>query len=127
MQTVVWLDRESAKIFDWINGVPMHRKIDFAPNPHHHSRPMEDEENRSRKFFRDLAHALQESSRILIVGPGLAKHHFRNHLVEHHPMLLKRVVGCETVDHPTDHQITAFGGDFFEALNTSENPARLST
>lgn len=125
MQSVVWLDREHAKVFDWINGVPELRKLDFSPKNHHTHR-LQGDEKESRKFYHEIAQALESADAILILGPGMAKYHFRNHLAEHHPMLLKKVVGCEASDHMTEHQIAAYGANFFEERSAFENPAAIA-
>ena len=61
------------------------------------------------------AKLLEHSGRILIVGPGVAKHHFFTYLAEHQPQLSKKIAGIEMVDHPTDAQIAALTRTFFRA------------
>lgn len=53
---------------------------------------------------------------MLLVGPEDAKTHFQQHLERHHHEALgKKVIGVETVDHPTDGQIVALAKKFLKA------------
>lgn len=96
---VIWVDREHAKLFQF-SGEKMERKL--LQSSH-----------QERAFFSEAATHLKDASRVLILGPGVAKHHFQNYLLEHEPLLAKKVVGCETVDEPTDPQIAAFARKLF--------------
>ncbi len=115
---VVWVDREHAKLFQFSRD-KMERKSFESKGIEHHTHAPDgiDQKTRERKFFGELISHFQEPSKLLILGPGVAKHHFQNYLTEHHPALAKIIAGCETVDHPTDGQIAAsakkfFGSDF---------------
>lgn len=112
--SVVWIDREHAKIFQ-ISQEKMERKTIRSKHVEHHTHSIEDLDRMrfERVFFSDVAKSIEDASSILILGPGLAKHQFQTHLIEHHPLLAKRIAGCETVDHPTDAQIAAMAQSFF--------------
>lgn len=122
--SVVWIDREQAKVFQ-ISQEKMERKSIRAKHVEHHTHSIEeiDRARFARAFFTEVAKDLEGASSILILGPGLAKHQFQTHLVEHHPMLAKRIAGCETVDHPTDAQIAAMAQTFFK-LQTAAGAGR---
>ena len=111
---VIWVDREHAKLFQFSNE-KMERKHLQARHQDHHTHPVDDLDlkRRETKFFSEVTPHLSEATRILILGPGVAKHHFQNYLIEHFPILAKKVVGCENVDHPTDPQIAALARKFF--------------
>lgn len=115
---VIWVDREHARIFQFSNE-KMERKHLQARHQDHHTHPFDgiDQKKQESEFFTEVITHLAipevESTRILILGPGVAKHHFQNFLNEHQPALAKKVVGCETVDHPTDAQIAALARKFF--------------
>lgn len=113
---VVWVDRETAKVFQFSNE-KMERTVLHAQNSEHHTHALEsvDHQRQERSFFKDVVGRLAEAARILILGPGVAKHHFQTYLMEQFPAVAKRVVGCETVDHPTDPQIAALAKRFFGA------------
>ena len=83
---------------------------------HHHTASDKDKLHKDGgHFFNDVASKLKGMKEILLVGPGLAKNHFKTHLEKHHHAeLAKHIVGLETVDHPTDNQIIAVGRKFFK-------------
>lgn len=116
-ESAVWLDREHAKILMFGPGKekPEVRKV-TAHLLVHHTHRLEGDEKESRKFYHEVAQALVDADLILIMGPGLAKHHLRTHLIEHHPNLSRRVVGVESVDHPTEGQLTAYAARYFDRL-----------
>ena len=111
---VVWIDRQHAKLFHFSNE-KMERKNLSSSHPEHHTHREDrmDDDQHERKFFGEVARELAAAAQILILGPGVAKHHFQNHLAEHVPALAKKVAGCETVDHPSDAQIAALARRFF--------------
>jgi hypothetical protein len=94
-----------------------------APHRHIHKHPRGEETDKNRdkqrpddahRFFRELALALADTSEILIVGPSTAKLHFLNHVHHHDRALLPKIVGLETVDHPTDGQLVAYAKRYFK-------------
>jgi stalled ribosome rescue protein Dom34 len=68
-----------------------------------------------RRFFHDVAEGLRDAERILVMGPSTAKLQLLRYLREHEADLERRVVGVETVDHPTDRQIVAYVKAYFLA------------
>ena len=127
---VVWIDREHARIFE-ISSEKMERKTIKAHHGDHHTHRLDsiDQKNQEWHFFQEVANFLGKADRLLILGPGVAKYHFRSYLGEHTPVLAKKLVGCETVDHPTDNQIAAYAKNFFDLSveqMTSVNAAAAS-
>jgi stalled ribosome rescue protein Dom34 len=121
--TVVWVDKEQAKLFH-LTEEKMERESIRAPghpNHHTHGKDQLKDSQQDRRLFSEVANKIKGSTSILILGPGVAKHHFRNYLAEHQPALSRKVVGCETVDHPTDAQIAALARKFFWASATSNS------
>jgi stalled ribosome rescue protein Dom34 len=112
---VVWLDREHARVFEFSSS-KMERRNLTARHAEHHTHELDqlDRQTWEKAYFTDLTALLTGASRLLLVGPGLAKHHFQNYLSEHFPLLSKRVVGCEVVDHPTDGEIAAMARKVFK-------------
>ena len=60
-----------------------------------------------------MARELEGAERVLIVGPSTAKLQFVRHAHKHDPALEPRIVGVETVDHPTDRQLVAYSKRYF--------------
>jgi stalled ribosome rescue protein Dom34 len=115
---VVWIDGKEARVFE-VDGQAITPSIVNAPGPHIH-RKAKDQEVRVRNhpddehhFFRDVARALEGWEQILLVGPSKAKLHFLRYLQRHEPALEARIVGIETMDHPTDGQLVAHLREYF--------------
>lgn len=114
---VVWLDHENAKLFKMQMGSIDPTHIRKHATKHHTAHESQTSHNNpaDETFYHGIARSLEKADEILIVGPGLAKDHFRTHLEKHHHAnVLKKVVGCETVNHPTDAQIVAHARNFFK-------------
>ena len=121
---VVWVDRSEGKLFeftrDGVEKSALHaRKMDH----HTHRTDAFDRQRSEKNLFEKIALNLGDASQILIMGPGMAKHHFQSHLVEQCPAVARKIVGCETADHPTDQQITAFAAKFFKYTESAPNSA----
>lgn len=66
-------------------------------------------------YYHGVVEALAGAKEILVVGPGQAKVHLIKHIHAHDPLLADKVVGVETVDHPTDGQLVAYARKYFVA------------
>ncbi len=113
---VVFIDLESAKIFE-LHGDTVETHMHHRHEIRHHS-GSEKEQNahkNAEKFFHEVASHLKAAHELLLIGPGDAKVHFKTHLIQHDPEVGKKVVGVETVDHPTDGQMVALAKKFFKA------------
>ena len=116
--TIVWLDHEHAKLFPMHTGAvdPVHIKKHSVK--HHTARESQTKHNNpdDEAYYHGIAKSLETADEILLVGPGLAKDHFKAHLEKHHHRnILKKIVGCETMNHPSDGQILAHARNFFKA------------
>lgn len=111
--SVVWLDLEHAKIFH-LSDDRMEREELRAKHVDHHTHRRNQDEREPVMMYDQVAQRVREASRILILGPGLAKVHLLQRLKEKFPLLAKKVVGCETSDHPTDGQIAAYAQKYIQ-------------
>ena len=113
----VWIDHSEAKIFH----------VDdegFEPSkiqPHHHVKrhatttAEHAHQADALHFFQAVEKALADVEEILIVGPGSAKLELIKHVHNHNHLLAPKIIGVETVDHPTDGQLVAFVHKYFHA------------
>ncbi len=117
---VVFIDLEHAKIFE-LHGEQVESHLIHRHEIRHHSGVEKEQNNHKNadKFFHGVATHLKVAHELLILGPGLAKTHFKDHLEKHDPEIGKKVVGVETVDHPTDGQMVALAKKFFKAHATA--------
>jgi stalled ribosome rescue protein Dom34 len=68
-------------------------------------------------FYHEVVEALKGAQEILIVGPASAKLNLVKHIHSHDAKLSDKVVGVESVDHPTDGQLVAYARKYFAAAD----------
>lgn len=108
--TALWIDHEKAQIFDYsANGIE-ERSIVNSNNTY------KDEEHR-KKFFHEVAQALNNAEKVFILGPGTAKEEFKHHCENHHHKhLAQSIVGVSTMkDHATKAEILKEAGKFYSS------------
>lgn len=118
---VVWIDHLQAKVFFFDrNGFELHELKTTLPHRQTHNKAGTLDGKRSppdQGFYHDVAVALEPAMEWLIVGPGSAHIELEEHLRNHHPQLVDRIIGVQTVDHPSDSQIVAHARSFFRAAD----------
>jgi hypothetical protein len=65
------------------------------------------------QFYREVMEALGDAHEILVTGPSTAKIEFVKYLQRREVAGRRRVVGVETLDHPTDNEILVEARKFF--------------
>jgi stalled ribosome rescue protein Dom34 len=109
----VWIDHKEAKIF---HIEPEGFDVSKINAPHHHLTRKAEEQGRhagSDRFFHDVAEKLEDAEEILVVGPSSAKLDFIRYAHKHDRALEPKIVGVETLDHPTDGQLVAYVRHYF--------------
>ena len=127
----VWIDHSEARIFH-VDAETLDEKTVLAPKHHlqRHPKGPTAEHNHpddARRFFRSVAHELEGAERVLVVGPSTAKLQFIRYACEHDRSFESRLVGTETVDHPTDRQLVAYSKKYFSADDRMEGRPQTST
>ncbi len=115
----VWIDHNEARIFH-IDAEHLDEKTVPAPNHHVHRHPKgptgeHNHPDDAHRFFRAVATELEGAERVLVIGPSTAKLQFIRYASKHDRTLEPRIVGIETVDHPTDGQLVAYSKRYFAA------------
>ena len=116
----VWIDHNEAKIFHLTpDGFDAST---FEAPPRHVHRHQEATAERqhpadSARYYHEVARALEGVKEILVVGPATAKLEFVKHVHKHDRDLVDRIIGVETVDHPTDNQLVAHARRYFRAAD----------
>ena len=115
---IVWLDSAKAHVFELsLSGI---KTFEVKKEDTQHQK--------NDSLFKDLAQKLIACEKLLLMGPGLAKNHFKSYLNEHYThSLATHIVGTETCDHPTDNQILAIARNFFmhyDLFNVPIQPGR---
>lgn len=121
----VWLDHNEARIFH-ISRDGFDETVIHPEKPHRHlhrkSGPGAVSGRRATgdpAFYEEVSRALAESEEILIVGPSTAKLELIKYIHKHHAALGDKVLGLETVDHPSDRQIVAYARHYFEVADST--------
>ncbi len=114
----VWLDHNDAKVFH-IGAEEFDETLVHAPKHHvkGHTNPhVGHGETREQKVYFDaIVQAVGDAQEILVLGPSTAKLQLIKHTSKHDAGFAARVVGVETVDHPTDGQLVAYVRKYFRA------------
>jgi len=117
---IVWLDHHKATIIDFSfddqhvqrvaseHPVQLHRKS----GPMGAGRAPDD-----RHFFDGITKTIEMSHEVLVAGPGTAKVAYMSDLEKRHPVLAKKVVGVESLDHPSDGELLAFARRYFKRVD----------
>ena len=116
---VVWLDHREAKVFlITADDVERERIKAHAPHRqvHHKANEIGSGQVRdARKFFERILAELEDVDAWLIAGPGEAKKEFDKYLDQHAEELKKKLIGVETMDHPTDGELLAHARKLLKA------------
>ena len=114
---VVWIDHQEAHVIQFNGGTHenstittkskhgnVHQKAGVLSGHHQVSSPA---------YLHQVVEAVAGSNEILIVGPGVAKLELIKHINHHDAKISNKVVGVETVDHPSDGQLLAYAKKYF--------------
>lgn len=122
-KTAVWLDHHEARVLH-VEGASFDEASIASPSRHVHRHPVGAAEPHRhpddlQRFLRQIADALRDADQILVVGPATAKLQLLRYLGEREPAIERRVLGVETVDHPTDRQLVAYVRRYFKVAAAS--------
>lgn len=113
----IFLDHHEAKIFH-VAAESFEEKHLHAPHASlHQSQREKTHPSELSHFLEDVVKSTMDATEILVLGPGTAKLDFVKHVHKHHPTMVDRIVGVETVDHPTDRQIVAHARTAFRKID----------
>lgn len=118
------MDHQEARIFyfdpEHVEGTTV--KAPSAASHHKHPKGSEgvrEHPNDANVFFHDIVQALADVEKILVVGPATAKLEFIKYAHHHSRALESKIIGVETVDHPTAGQLVAYAKDYFRRLESA--------
>ncbi len=124
---VVWLDHREARVIHFnpdeideaiVKSEGRHKVVTSKMHLHHRAGSMEGyRAPEDQEYYHAVVEALGEAREWLVVGPGQAKLAFVKHVHAHDHALVGRIVGVETVDHPTAGQLVARARAYFRAAD----------
>ena len=114
---VIWIDHKEAHIM-FLSEAASEAEIIRSKSTHTHLHHKANEIGSGRvaldsKYLHSVIQAVKESKEILILGPGSAKLELIKHAHKHDAQIAEKIVGVETVDHPSDKEILAHARKFF--------------
>ena len=116
-RAIVWIDHAQARVIRFDRDTSSTRVIHpegGTPHLHHKANAIDDghlPENQA--YLHEVGQAIAGVDAVLVAGPANAKLELMKHLARHDPLLLDKVSGVQTVDHPTDGQLLDLGRRHF--------------
>lgn len=111
---IVWLDQAEAHVIHFNRDTSESEVIKTASNQHNKAGvEVSIQAADQSPYLNEVAAAIVEAAAVLIVGPGIEKMLLIKHLNAHHAGIADKVVGVESVDHPSDAQLLAYARTYF--------------
>ncbi len=107
---VVWIDHEKAQILQFD---AEHVEAQKVKAHTHHTAYHGSGVRTGHEFFGEVCDALAGISEVLVTGSHTSTADFRHYAEKHRPAAAKRIVGYETVDHPSEAQLVALARKYF--------------
>jgi stalled ribosome rescue protein Dom34 len=118
---VLWIDHHEARITYFNADEAEDVKIHPAhPARHLHCKAGSVDGRRASEdhdFYRRVADAVAEARAVLVTGPANAKTELMKHIERHSPQIAERVVGIETLDHPSEAALVAHARKYFRGAD----------
>lgn len=114
---VVWIDHQEAHIIHFnADSSTLEKVKTTSKEAHlHHRRGTlgSGKAETSQSYLHEVVESVADAKEVLVVGPGSAKLELIKHVHHHDPRVAEKIVGVETVDHPTDPQLLAYAKQCF--------------
>ena len=119
----VWIDHLEAKIFHIEKETFTESTLEPRRHVRRHSTTTAEHDHPAdaEHFYHAVVRALEGAEEVLIVGPATAKLELFKHIQVHDHALVSKIVGVETVDHPTDKQLAAHARKYFRAVDSGNS------
>ena len=119
---VVWLDHQEAHIIHFNSNTSTLEKVKTDTHQghlHHHRGALgSGKVQTSQDYLHAVAQSFSDAKEVLVVGPGSAKLELIKHVHQHDPKVAAKILGVETVDHPSDPQLLAFAKNCFVKIDS---------
>ena len=119
LRAVIWIDHLEAHVihFDAESSTFEKVKTDSKQvHLHHHRGTLgSGKAQTSQSFLHEVLESVADVDDVLVVGPGSAKLELIKHAHRHDSKIAEKIMGVETVDHPTDPQLLAYARRYFSS------------
>ncbi|HEX7641608.1 MAG TPA: translational machinery protein [Burkholderiaceae bacterium] len=114
---VIWIDHQKAHIMSFNKEDSDEQIVRAGPHAAHvHGKsgpPGSGHAQEDTAFFDHAVSTADGAKEILVVGPGVEKTLFAKYVAKSHPKFAEKIVGVETVDHPSSPQLLAYARKYF--------------
>lgn len=128
---VIWIDHSEAHVIHFdaeASESEVVKTKSTHPHLHHKSGSTgSGHAGSDKRYLHAVIEAVADAQEILVVGPGKAKLELLRHADQHDPKVAAKIVGVETVDHPTDRQLLAYARKAFVRIDQLNGTAALPT
>ncbi len=107
---VVWIDHQNARILQFD---AEHVESSRVKAQSHYTRQHGSSVRTEHEYFAHVCDALAGIGEVLVTGSKTAQADLRHYVDKHRPEIASRIVGYETVDHPTENQLVAMARTYF--------------
>ena len=118
LRAIVWIDHAQARVIRFDGDTSTTSVIHpegGTPHLHHKANSIDDGHlPENQVYLHAVGKAIAGVDSVLVAGPANAKLELMKHLARHDPLLLDKVSGVQTVDHPTDGQLLDMGRRHFK-------------
>lgn len=119
-RAVITVDSHKAKIIR-LNDEAHHAR--FLEASTQSTRQHNSEVRHTHEFFAAVCDDLAGLDQVLVTGGHTGLSEFKHYVTNHRPALVNHIVGYETVDHPTEGQLVAYGRDYFDKIRVAVVPS----
>ena len=121
LHTVIWLDHKRAQVVSFGRDSSESATVqhDGGERHLHHRRGSIGSGHAAEdpKYYEKILVAVADAQELLVTGPANAKLEFVKHIHKRHPVLVERLVGVETLDHPSEGELLKFARAYFLAAD----------
>jgi stalled ribosome rescue protein Dom34 len=114
----VWIDHTEARVFhidpESIEVMTICPPVHHVHKRHPTPKVADDTPHDPKRFLREVALALEGAEAVLVTGPSQTKYTLFKFLHKHDPELEARIVGIETISHPSDGRFLRYAQDYFK-------------
>lgn len=113
----VWIDHQEAHVIQFNADASESELIKTkSKHPHLHQKSGilgSSHTSTDQNYLHEVMLAVSGANEILVVGPGSAKLELLKHVNKHDAKVSEKIIGVETVDHPSDGQLLAYAKKYF--------------